>query len=531
MKEKLQLYTDKVKTFWKSRSLTQKSLLAGSVIALLVLVISVSVLASKTNMAPLYSNLSLEEVGQIKEELDTRGITYEISNKGQTILVPSDQTDGLLVDLAAQGLPNSGNIDYSYFSANTSWGMTENEFKVIERDAMQSEIAALISSIDGIQDAKVMINTPEESVFVGEESKGASASVVIQKQSGYTINESQITSLYNLVSKAVPNLSTDNIVISDQNFNYYELKNGSTVANGTTYENQQGIKKNIEKDIQQRVQQMLGMMIGRDKVVVSVTADVDFTQEQRTEELVEPATDEEDSIPVSVERITETYSGNPPVEGGTPGAGEDDVTNYNAEDANGDGDYEMVKETINNEFDKIKRNIVESPYKIRDLGIQVAVDNSKETDASDDQAAELTAQEQTTVQESINSILSSIVTTSIAKEYGEIEPENKISIVFQEFTGRPESTGGSTPAIPKWLYAVGGVLLVIIATLIWLLARRNRSTEIIKEEVAQPEPVSVPDIEEEKETESTVRRKQLERMAKEKPEDFAKLLRSWIADD
>ena len=35
----------------------------------------------------------------------------------------------------------------------------------------------------------------------------------------------------------------------------------------------------------------------------------------------------------------------------------------------------------------------------------------------------------------------------------------------------------------------------------------------------------------EHETEGTVRRKQLEKMAKEKPEEFAKLLRTWIAEE
>ena len=33
------------------------------------------------------------------------------------------------------------------------------------------------------------------------------------------------------------------------------------------------------------------------------------------------------------------------------------------------------------------------------------------------------------------------------------------------------------------------------------------------------------------ETEDTLRRKQLEKMAKEKPEEFAKLLRTWIAEE
>ena len=41
----------------------------------------------------------------------------------------------------------------------------------------------------------------------------------------------------------------------------------------------------------------------------------------------------------------------------------------------------------------------------------------------------------------------------------------------------------------------------------------------------------VDDINDEQETEATVRRKQLEKMAKEKPEEFAKLLRTWISED
>lgn len=45
------------------------------------------------------------------------------------------------------------------------------------------------------------------------------------------------------------------------------------------------------------------------------------------------------------------------------------------------------------------------------------------------------------------------------------------------------------------------------------------------------EEIDVDDISDEKETEGTVRRKQLEKMAKEKPEDFAKLLRSWISEE
>lgn len=534
MKEKLQLYKEKFNEFWKGRTLTQKSVMLGAIIGLIILIISVSVTASKPKMSPLYSNLSLQEVGQIKAELDTRGIKYNLGDSGTTVLVPQENVDSLKVDLAAQGIPTSGQIDYSFFSANTSWGMTNNEFDVIKLDAMQTELANLIKSIDGIDDAKVMINKPQESVFLND-TQAASASIVLNTGYGFKFQENQIKSLYHLVSKSVPNLPTDNIVIMNQNFEYFDLENPNSVAGSSgSYESQQKIKENIERDIQRRVQQMLGLMVGRDNVIVSVTADVDFTKENRQEQLVVPADEEaNEGLPVSVERITETYTGNPPVTPeGEVGTGEGDIPNYDATNGNGDGNYELKKETINNEFNRIQKNIVESPYKLRDLGIQVAVDQNKQQVDDNGDPLKLTAEEQATVEESIKSILSSIVKTSIDKEYGAVAPEEKIAVEFQEFNGKPQFSGGSaSPNIPIWMYIIGGLLVAVIGVLVWMNMRKKKANEEEIDEYIEQTPVSVPEIENGQETELSLRRKQLEKMAKSKPEDFAKLLRTWIADD
>src|SRR5699024_9844255 len=75
-----------------------------------------------------------------------------------------------------------------------------------------------------------------------------------------------------------------------------------------SYANQQEIKRDIEKDIQKRLQQMLGTIVGAESVIVSVTADVDFTQENTTEELVEQVdVDNMEGIPVSIEKLQENY--------------------------------------------------------------------------------------------------------------------------------------------------------------------------------------------------------------------------------
>src|SRR5699024_5515132 len=277
MREKLNELREQVKLLWKKSTKMQRTLFFTIASVLLILIAVIVIFASTNRYVPLYTNLSIQEVGQITEELDNRSIPYELESGGTTIKVPEEQSEQILVDLAGQGIPHSGNIDYSFFSENTSWGITDNEFNIMKLDAMQTELANLIKSIEGIDDANVMINLPEESVFVSDSVDEASASIVIHTQFGQEFEGNQIDSLYHLVSRAIPNLPEENIVIMNQFFEYYD----QAVASGMQdeYMNQQGIKQSIERDLQKRLQQTLGVIVGMNSVVVSVTADVDFTSE------------------------------------------------------------------------------------------------------------------------------------------------------------------------------------------------------------------------------------------------------------
>ncbi|GLB59352.1 flagellar basal-body MS-ring/collar protein FliF [Cytobacillus sp. NCCP-133] len=535
MNESFQRYLVRIKEYWACRTKKQKTIIIGSVAFFILLVILASVLATRTTLLPLYSNLTPSETGTIKESLDSRGIQSEITDGGTTIKVPEEVVDTLKVELAAEGIPKSGSIDYSFFSQNAGIGMTENEFNVLKLDAMQTELANLMKGIDGVNDAKVMINLPEKGIFVNDLSEEASASIVLNTKAGYQFEESQIQALYHLVAKSIPNLPTDNIVITNQFFEYFDLKSNQNSSPGSTFAAQHEIKKEIERDVQRQVQNMLGTLMGHDKVVVSVTADIDFTQENREENLVAPVDEENmEGIAISAQKITETFTGNGEAAGGfTPAGGNDEPAGTDApeylENGAANGDYERIEETINNEVNKIRKEIVESPYKVRDLGIQVMV----EPPAADDPAS--------LPQERINDItqiLGTIVRTTINKDAADADLtdeaiQDKIVVSVQPFNGKVEFPNETVPVLPWWIYAVGGVLLIIIALLIFLIAKARKKQKQKEEETAAKvqETFNVPDVNEEHETESTMRRKQLEKMAKEKPEDFAKLLRTWIADD
>lgn len=539
MKEKIMNYLNKSKTYWKERTKLQKGIYIGSVIGILALVVIISLLATKTNFTPLYNDLSMQEANQIKTELDAQGIPYEIEDGGTTINVPEEKKDSLLIELAGQGIPNSGNIDYSFFSENTSWGVTDNEFNMLKLDAMQTELANLIKGIDGIKDAQVMINIPEEPVFVSEQAESASASIVLHTDPGYKFQGNQINALYTLVSKAVPNLPADNIAIMNQYFEYFdkdELMNSPGQNNDYTY--QQTVKKDIERDLQKRVQQMLGTIVGQENVIVSVTTDIDFTQENRVEEIVEPVDEQNmEGVPISVEKIQESYTGRPDEVGGVAGTGDEDIAGYQGTDESENGDYELVKETINSEYNRIKKEIVESPYKIRDLGMQVAVNNVK--NKNDNEIEYLTQQDQEIVEQGMMSILNSIVTTTVDKSYEEELEEsldqNSISVTFQEFADRSPQVDVKPTKIPVWAYIVGGILVVLLIVLFILLIRRRNvveeESEIIEEETPFITEQKVDPIKVDQDSEQMMQEKQLEKMAKDKPDEFAKLLRSWIGDE
>lgn len=531
MNERLGKIQSDLTGFWKSRTKKQKGTLISLVVGVIIVAALITYFLTRVTYAPLYSNLTTAEVGQIKEQLQTQGVKYELNDGGTSISVPQDQVDSLLVDLASKGYPQSGEIDYSFFSDNAGFGMTDNEFNVIKVASIQTELANLMKNIDGVKDAKVMLNMPEQSTFVSDSEKNedASASIVLNTTPGQQFSEQQIKTLYNLVAKSVPNLSTDNVVITNQYNEYFDLEGGDSSSDVANVGNQLAVKKQIEKDIQRQVQSLLSSVMGSGKAIVTVTSDIDFTQENREENLVEPVDKENMSgIEISAQKITETYTGGDAATGTPEAETTTDNNTYNETTTNGNGDYEKSNETVNKEVNRIKRQIAESPYRVRDLGIQVVV----EPPTADDPASL-----EATTQNDIKTMLGSIVRTSIDKNSAgnltDAQIEQKVTVSVQKLNGKPVTDTATKSMIPWWVWVIGGILVVVIALLavFMIRSRKNAEAEYEEYEDEEYEEIEVDDISEEKDSEGTIRRKQLEKMAKEKPEDFAKLLRSWISED
>lgn len=545
MKEKFGAYKTKISETWGNISPKIKWTIIGSFFITFLLLLVFIFLGSKSEMTPLYSNLSPAETGEIKAAIEAQGILTEVSADGKTISVPPEEVANLKVSLAAEGIPQNGNVNYSIFSDNMGLGMTDRHFDVVERDAMQNELAMLIRQIDGVTDANVMITLPKENVWLTDDEQVATASVVIKGEPSFQLDQKQVNGLYHLISKSVPSLPSDQIVIMDQNGQTFTMEDETPVDTTlTVYQQQRDIKEDIEKDIQKELQQMLGLLLGRDKVVVSVMASVDFTKEKREEELVEPVIDETgEGIDISVERIVETYSSEGAVTEDAAGTGDTEIANYPAAGEGGNSESERTEERINREVNRIHRQIELSPYVIDDITINVGVEPPVPGNPDS-----LTLETVGDIRNLLGNTVSAALSMNGA-EVDELALDDRISVFATEFQGKPvvEAEDPITNwfgTIPNNLLLIAGAavaLVLIIGSLVFVLVRRKR--EVIEDDYGFDmfeQPVSsVGSLEEEEkeidlsefDSRSNPKRKTIEKLAKGRPEDFTKLLRTWMSEE
>lgn len=547
MKEKILVYKNKIIESWGSFSPKIKWSVAGTFFITLLLLFVFVFLNSRPSFAALYTGLSPSEAGEIKTAIEEQGIPVQVSSDGKSISVPNEEVANLKVSLAADGIPKSGNVNYSIFSENMGLGMTDRHFDVVERDAMQNELAELVKQIDGVTEANVMITLPKENVWISDEEQVATASVVVKGDPSFQLDQKQVNGLYHLISKSVPNLPQEEIVIMDQNGQVFEIQKENQLDTAlSVYQQQREIKKDIERDIQRELQQMLGLTLGHDKVVVSVMTTIDFTKEKREENLVEAVDKEKnEGIDISVERIVESYSSEGEAIADATGTGETEIANYPGVDGEGNSKSDKTEERINREVNRINRQIELSPYVIDDITINVGVEppNPENPDSLTQQNID-----------DISNLLKNAVSTSLSMNGTQVTEEaldDRISVFATEFQGK-HVVDGETPdesllsmnniSNPLFWIIVGGVvLLLILIVLIFIIRKRKRESMEEEEEYVLDmfnQPIEkVSNFEEaevdlsEFNTKSNPKRKTIEKLATGRPEDFAKLLRSWMADE
>ncbi|UHA73939.1 flagellar basal-body MS-ring/collar protein FliF [Paenibacillus sp. 481] len=526
MNEKMNQYREKASQYWNQFSKKQKILLASTVGIMLLAITVLTYQLSKTDYELAFKDLNANDAAGIIEYLTASNIPFQLSANGTAISVPVTAAAQVKVDVGAQGIVKSGSIGFEQFTADgLMGGMTDNVFDVRYNNALNGEIERLLSQMQGVQDAKVIINLPQETVFATPDEEQASASIVMRFKPGYRPDQSAVDGYYNLIKTAVPNLAIDNITISSDEgplFASGTSGTGATTVSGQVNE-QLKIQRKYENDIRLNVQQFLANFMGPEQVNVLVSAKLNFDKVQKEENLVTPVnTEDMKGIEISVQELQESFNGTSASESGVAGVGTGEVTNYPADSGNGDSNSEKTQRTVNYEVNRFKNLIEASPYAVKDLTIHAAVDT--------------TGMDPNNVQK-IENVLRSIVSAQLRDSgttYTDEQLTQKVSVLAQN--GSKDGSASQEGGIPTWVWYAGGALalLAIAGGIMFVVMRRRKRQEEMYDneyDYSYSSSMELPSIDLENLTNENQVRKQLEMLAQKKPDEFVKLLRTWLVDE
>ncbi|XRX42566.1 MAG: flagellar basal-body MS-ring/collar protein FliF [Buchnera aphidicola (Eriosoma harunire)] len=246
----------------------------------------------------LYNNLTNVDGGAIITQLKQMNIPYKFTQDSGLLLVPENQVYEVRFRLAEIGLPKGGNVGFELLDKNQFGGSHYLEHINYYR-ALEGELARSILRIESIQDARVHISIPKESLFLNEK-KQPSASIVVTLYRGRTLNEEQIRAIMHLVSSSVSGLSMKDISIIDELGHLLtHSNNGYSVINSS----QLTYTKLLEDQYSNRIEKILTPLLGLGNIHATVTAKINFNSETRSEDKFHPNYDNQNKS-IRSEQIT-----------------------------------------------------------------------------------------------------------------------------------------------------------------------------------------------------------------------------------
>ncbi|RPJ05701.1 MAG: flagellar M-ring protein FliF, partial [Deltaproteobacteria bacterium] len=268
-------------SFFNSTSQRRKLFLAAVVLISMVGFGSLIFWNQRPEYQILFSNLSQEDAGEMIHKLKEKKTPYELSQSGTAILVPRDQVYDVRLALAAEGLPKGGGVGFEVFD-RTTLGTTDFVQKLNYQRAMQGELSRTIRQIKEIEQARVHVVTPKESLFI-EDQRKPTASIFVKTRSGMTLAPVQVEGIVHLVASAIEGLEPGNITVVDTSGKVLSKRNESTLL-GQLTSSQLEYQRNIEEGLKKKVQGMLEEMLGLNRAIARVSVELDFQQVDITEE-------------------------------------------------------------------------------------------------------------------------------------------------------------------------------------------------------------------------------------------------------
>ena len=284
----------------KQISITQRLGIVGAAVAAVAMIGVLVMFASKPDMTPAFTNITAADATTIEGALRGANIPYQVADAGTTIEVPVDSLGDAKIAAGTAGyVSSSGGSDTTGWTLfdNQGFGQSEFDQNVTYQRAIEGELVKTIQSMDGVASARVSVVLAQTGALTSEDTP-ASAAVVLAMSGGQTPSNSLVEAIVNTVSKSVQGLTTDNVVVTDDQ--------GHTLAGSSNSVDSAAAqaKDLVEQQTKTKIDSLLNAALGAGHASVAVSADVDSSQIQQDVTTYAPAGSDP---PVSIHQIIEAY--------------------------------------------------------------------------------------------------------------------------------------------------------------------------------------------------------------------------------
>ncbi len=155
---------EQAKAFVNRYTLQQKMAIAGSAALVLIFLWVLVYFMNKVEFQTLYADLDPQEAQGIVQKLTELKVPYELQPDGKTIKVAADKIAEVRIQLASQGLTESGRIGFEIFD-RTNFGLTNFQEQVNYQRALEGELARSIMTLAEVEAARVHLVLAKESLF------------------------------------------------------------------------------------------------------------------------------------------------------------------------------------------------------------------------------------------------------------------------------------------------------------------------------------------------------------------------------
>ena len=558
---------EQVKNLWGKWTLVQRLILAGIVVVVLAGMIALVSVSSSPSTVALFDRAITDE--DMRDRIITRineeGYNAQVNSSG-IIMVPDAATArkirGILIreDLVPRGIN-----PWEIFDRDR-WTITDFERNVNLQRAIKQMVTDHIKALDGVDDAKVNIVVPKNSLFLQDQNPvSASVSLIPTPGSDITQNRKKIEGIVKILKFAVEGLNEEYIVITDQAGVVLNDLEWDGVDEHNLLKRQQEYILSLESKYKTLILTSLQSTFTTDRVRdINVKFDMDmskksisrteylpFVQRPRTPGLAYDDSVIKDSVTLSQEIYDTTYEGTGFNPEGPPGVEPNVMPNY-GDVANMHG---TVKQHVVKTNENVGSEVTEEERKPRIDRVTVSVNIDGTWNKKYDEKGKPV-------------ILSN---NSIEREYTPIDPTDvkNTQLLVQDAIGYDAARGDSVTVqnirfdrtkqfadedaayfrqqnIQRTIifFLIGLAVLLVAFVIFRLVSKAIERQRLLAEEALARERQAAREralLEAEQEgvevSMSVEERKRMElqenviSMAKDHPEDAAQLIRTWLLED